>query len=193
VSYVTNRLDDEVIKLLKNGGVGFMPSDTIYGISCQALNEDAVERIYKLKYRFTDKPFIVLISSINQASLLKVPPAQMEQVKNYWPGALTLICDAPATPDWLQRGTKTLALRVPGDRALRQLIKTVGPIVSTSANLQARRPANSLAEAQNYFGDRLDFYVDVGPLAGQASTLVRPTAHGFEIIRQGTVKIRQKE
>ncbi len=59
MSYVTDEFDGEVVKLLKNGGVGFMPSDTIYGLSCDALNPEAVKRLQNLKRRDDKKKFIV--------------------------------------------------------------------------------------------------------------------------------------
>lgn len=189
MSYTTDRFDERVIKLLQNGGVGFMPADTVYGLSCQALDKAGVERIYKFKYRFAGKPFIILISDIAQLKVLKIDPAQAEPIKKYWPGGITYICAAPNTPDWLHRGTKTLAVRLPDHNELRKLIRQVGPIVSTSANLYARKPAVTLAEGKSYFGDELDFYVDAGKIEGLPSTIVRLESGNLKVLRQGAVKI----
>jgi len=166
-----------------------MPADTVYGLSCSAFDESAVDRIYRIKYRFEGKPFIILISDIDQLKLLKIDPKEAEPIKQYWPGGLTYICNAPKTPEWLQRGTKTLAVRLPDHRDLRSLIKQVGPIVSTSANLYARKPATSLAEAVKYFGENLDFYVDVGKIDGLPSTIVKLRSGKLEVLRKGAVKI----
>jgi tRNA threonylcarbamoyl adenosine modification protein (Sua5/YciO/YrdC/YwlC family) len=189
VSYTTDSFDKHVIQSLKTGGVGFMPADTVYGLSCSAFDESAVDRIYRIKYRFEGKPFIILISDIDQLKLLKIDPKEVEPIKQYWPGGLTYICSAPKTPQWLQRGTKTLAVRLPDHEELRELIRQVGPIVSTSANLYARKPAASLLEAVNYFGDKLEFYVNVGKLEGLPSTIVRLKAGKLEVLRKGAVKI----
>jgi L-threonylcarbamoyladenylate synthase len=189
VSYTTDRFDDRVVNYLQNGGAGFMPADTIYGLSCQALDKAAVERIYKLKYRYEGKPFIILIANVAQFRILKIDPAAAEPIKKYWPGGITYICNAPNTPDWLQRGTKTLAIRVPDHKELRGLIEKVGPIVSTSANPYARKPAASLEQAKDYFGEKLDFYVDAGKIDGLPSTIVRLKSGKLEVLREGAVKI----
>ena len=192
MSYRTNRLDEHVIELLRKGGVGFMPSDTIYGLSCQALNEQAVERIYGLKKRDSDKPLIVLIATILQLRQLDIDTKQAEIMKGHWPGPISLECDVSKAPPWLNRGKEHEAFRMPDDEILRKLIMEVGPIVSTSANTQGGKPANSVAEAMSYFGEQLDFYVDGGDLSSrQPSTLVRAVGGKLEVIRQGTVKLKE--
>lgn len=149
-----------------------MPSDTIYGLSCRALDEDAVERVHRLKKRSSGKPLIVLISDIEQLSKLNIDPGQAGIIKDYWPGKISLEFNAPKSPVWLHRETKKFAIRLPAHKELRELIEEVGPIVSTSANVQSGQPALSLAEAVQYFGEKLDFYVDVEVLKSEPSTIV---------------------
>jgi len=192
MSYRTDRLDERVIELLLNSGVGFMPSDTIYGLSGQALNEQAIERIYRLKKRDSDKPLIVLIATVSQLDELGVKREQADLAKKYWPGGLTLICEAPNTPAYLHRGTKSLAVRLPDNDELRELMIRTGPLVSTSANTQGDSVANSIQEAKAYFGDQLDFYVDAGDLSGhKPSTLVKAVNGKLEVIRPGAVEIKE--
>jgi len=107
----------------------------------------------------------------------------------YWPGRLTIICQAEGAPLWLHRGTKTLAVRQPDDETLRQLIDKTGPLISTSANIADQRPAKSFAGAQKLFGDKLDFYVDRGTISKKASTIIRATFSKVEVVRQGSVKV----
>ncbi len=190
MSYVTDHFDEEVVRLLKNGAVGFMPSDTIYGLSCRALDKKAAERIYKLKKRDKNKPFIVLIADLLQLPKLGINSFPEDLVKNYWPGALTIVFDSSKVPTWLQLGSASLAVRLPEGTTLRKLIGDIGPIVSTSANLAGGQPAQSVAQAKKYFGDKLDFYVDTGRLRGKPSTVAKFNFDGgIEIIRQGAVKI----
>jgi L-threonylcarbamoyladenylate synthase len=82
-----------------------------------------------------------------------------------------------------------LAVRMPDNNDLRRLIDKVGPIVSTSANLQGQVPAKNVEDAQKYFGDKLDFYVDAGKLNGEPSTLVKIENGQIIILRQGSYKI----
>jgi L-threonylcarbamoyladenylate synthase len=192
MSYLTDRLDERVAELLQKGAVGFMPSDTIYGLSCQALDEQAVERVYRLKKRDLDKPFIILISNISQLWRLNIDTAQTLIMESYWPGPISLECDVSQAPVWLNRGKRCEAFRMPADENLKKLIEETGPIVSTSANLQGGEPAATVAEAKEYFGEQLDFYVDVGDLSDrQPSTLVRNSNGKLEVIRPGAVEIKE--
>lgn len=191
MSYVTKSFDSRVAGLLKNGAVGFMPSDTIYGLSCCAIDETAVERLHKIKKRGKNKPFIVLISGASQLPDLGVITTDAAPALRYWPGRLTIICDANDAPVWLHRGTKTLAVRQPDDEALRNLIDKAGPLISTSANLAGNKPVRTVNEAQEYFGDKLDFYVDKGTINRKPSTIIRTTFSKVEVVRQGAVKIKE--
>jgi L-threonylcarbamoyladenylate synthase len=186
VSYFSNSFDEQIIELLRTGGVGFMPSDTVYGLSAMALNKSAVEKIYTLKGRDKHKPCIVLLANVEQAEKIGIDPANLRPVEFYWPAPLTVIAPAPQAPLYLHRGMESLAVRIPSSKVLLALIDTVGPIVSTSANLQNEPIAHDIHIARKYFGDRLDFYVDNGTLNGQPSTIANLNARGkLEIIRQG--------
>ena len=189
VSYVTNTIDKEVIRLLNSGAVGFLPSDTIYGLSCRALDEQAVGRIHRLKKRDKHKPLVVLISSTGQLDELGIELSEVTPALKYWPGQLTIICNTKKTPAWLQMGTGTQSVRIPGSPGLRRLIAKTGPLISTSANLAGQEPALNIAGAKKYFGDKLDFYVNIGMLSGKPSTIVKAGPDGLEVIRPGAVDI----
>ena len=168
-----------------------MPSDTIYGLSCRALDEAAVKRLHAIKGRDNNKPFIVLISGTIQLNDLGIITTDAAPALRYWPGRLTLICDAVYAPNWLHRGTKTLAVRQPDDEALRDLIDEVGPLISTSANLAGQKPAHTMTAAKNYFSDKLNFYVDKGAINKKPSTIIRVVFSKVEIVRQGAVKVKE--
>lgn len=195
MSYVSSEFDEQIVELLSNGGVGFMPSDTIYGLSARALDEQAVERIHKIKLRDEGKPFIVLISNVEQLDNLGLDSSVgRELAQSYWPGALTIVFPALSTPAWLTKGLSSLAVRLPDDKNLTGLIERVGPIVSTSANESAQPVITNVRQAQETFGKILDFYVDAGRLdLNQPSTIVKPTPDGLQILRQGTVIIKEGE
>lgn len=167
-----------------------LPSDTIYGLSCQALDKSAVERIYSLKGRDPNKPFIILISRIDMLDLLSISRKQVGLTKKYWPGQVSFILEAPDSPVWLQHSTGKLAVRMPVNKALRDLIDKVGPIISTSANLEGQPPVESVSQAKALFGNLLDFYVDVGKIKAQPSTVVKLENGKLEVVRQGAVKLR---
>lgn len=184
----------EVADLLGQGAVGLLPSDTIYGLSCAALNESAVERIYRLKGRDYDKPMIILLSDIEQARRVGVDLAELEPVRHFWPAPLTVIVKASKqAPAFLHRGSHQLAVRVPDDERLRKLIRQTGPLVSTSANPQGQEPAETLEQAKYYFGDRLDFYIDAGEIKTSPSTLVRIENSKLNVVRQGAYQLPAKK
>jgi L-threonylcarbamoyladenylate synthase len=188
VSYYTNKIDDKIVSLLKSGAIGLLPTDTIYGLSAVAMKKDAVEKIHNLKKRDDKKPLIVLVSSIKQFQLLGINDSQPKAIKKYWPSPLSVIFESFVIPKWLDLGTKSLAVRMPDNKELLDLIKKTGPIVSSSANLQGQKPASSVKEAEEFFGSSLDFYVDVGPLEGQPSTLAKIENNQLIVIREGAYK-----
>jgi L-threonylcarbamoyladenylate synthase len=190
VSYYVKEFDNKVIELLKNGGVGLLPTDTIYGLSAVALNKESVEKIHKLKQRDDGKPLVALIGNLNQLQELGLSAVNTEALEKYWPAPLSVEFDATHAPEWLHRGKKYFAVRLPDNRQLRDLIAKTGPLVSTSANLQAQEPAKNIKEAKMYFGDKLDFYVDAGEINGISSTLVKIENGQLKVLRQGTYEIK---
>lgn len=181
--------DESVTELLKSGGVGLLPADTVYGLSCMALNKDSVGRIYKLKGRDYNLPFIILLSDIEQAAQLNLDPKDLHPAEKFWPAPLTLIVPGKNSPAFLHRGRESLAVRIPPDAGLRDLIKQTGPIVSTSANPQGQPPAKNVGEAKEYFGSKLDFYVDAGTLEAQPSTIVEVKNDKLIVTRQGSFRL----
>lgn len=170
--------------------MGFVPSDTIYGLSCAALNRKAVERIYELKGRDYDKPLIILLADIEQVKELGIDSAALEPLRRLWPAQLTIVVStSEKTPEFLHRGTNTLAVRVPDNEEIRKLIRQTGPLVSTSANPQGQEPAANVDQAKKYFGDKLDFYVDAGEINARPSTLVRLESGKLRVLRQGAYKV----
>jgi L-threonylcarbamoyladenylate synthase len=178
------------IEIIKKGGVGLVPTDTIYGLSGLALDEDAVERVYELKGRDYDKPLIILLADIDQAEKLGANIDDLEPVRKYWPSPLTVVARAgKLTPGFLHRGTHKLAIRVPDYPELREMIKQTGPLVSTSANPQGKQPARNVNGAKKYFGKELDFYIDIGELEARPSTIVELKGGELKLIRQGAYKV----
>ncbi|MEK7130923.1 MAG: L-threonylcarbamoyladenylate synthase, partial [Patescibacteria group bacterium] len=167
-------------KLIRAGKIGVMPTDTIYGLVGQALNKETVEQIYAVRKRNPSKPMIILINSIKDLALFGVDTD--EKLKNIlsqlWPGKISIIL--PITNDsyleklnYLHRGSKTLAFRLPDDEALIDLLVQTGPLVAPSANLEGMSPATTIDEAKKYFGDSVDFYVDEGKITSHSSRLIK--------------------
>ena len=155
-------LNSSIIKILKNGGVGVLPTDTLYGLVGSALSKKTVERIYKLKKRNFKKPFIILISSINDLKIFEIKVD--ENIKKFLRKRKTSIILSCSVKKYkyLHRGKKSLAFRIPHKQNLIKLLKKVGPLVVPSANLENKIPAYNIIQAQKYFGDQVDFYINEG-------------------------------
>ncbi len=183
-----NKLNEEVIELVKNNAVGVIPTDTIYGIIGSALSPRVVERIYEIKERDRDKPMIVLIASEHDLRSyfdIDLP----EKFKNIWPGKVSLIVECDKFPH-IHRGGNSIAFRIPDDSNLINFLKEVGPIVAPSANIQGRDPALNIKKAEDYFGNEVDFYVDAGVKKSKPSTLIRLKNNEVEILRDGAVNLK---
>lgn len=164
-----------ITAILRRGGVGILPTDTLYGLVGSALSKKAVARIYQLRKRDPKKPLIVLIGSFKDLAVfgIKLNNQTREFLRKVWPGKVSVIL--PCGSDnfvYLHRGAKSLAFRLPKDRRLADLLKNTGPLVAPSANLEGRPPAKTIAEAKRYFGNKADFYIDGGKKDSSPSLLV---------------------
>lgn len=177
------------VDIIKDGGVGVLATDTLYGLVGSAFSREAVERIYKLKNRRADKPLIVLIGEKKDLEIFgDVLDRETEKfLDSVWPGPVSVILPAPKAPEHLLCGGQTLAFRLPKKPELRGIIKEVGPLVAPSANPEGLPPARNITEAKKYFGSGVDFYEDSGELVGEPSAIVRFTNGKVEILRQGNL------
>lgn len=183
----------EIIIILRRGGIGVMPTDTIYGLVGQALKPETVKRIYKVRRRSPDKPLIVLISSVSELKKFGVKLTANDEkfLNKYWPGELSVIMPCLNLKyKYLHRGTKTLAFRLPKKKSVLEILKMTGPLVAPSANPEGLPPAKDLKEAEEYFDEKVDFYFGHGELSAPASTLIRLSDGQAEVLRQGKVKIK---
>lgn len=185
---------EKVIELLKNGKVGVMPTDTIYGIVGSALNPQTVEEIYNLRKRDPSKPLIILISSLDDLNLFEITLTEDQKkfLQNNWPNPLSVVLSC--TPEkfyYLHRGKKSLAFRMPKDSNLLGILEKTGPLVAPSANFEKNKQAETIGEAKKYFGNHLSFYVDGGQLKLKPSTVIRLFEDGTQmILREGSFKLK---
>ncbi len=187
-------MSPENTEILKNGGIGVIPTDTIYGLVGRADLPNTVTRISQLKNRSDGKGFIVLISSIADLDLfgIKLSTEVSEFLNKYWPGKVSveMFYNSPKF-EHIRRPEGCNAFRLPDKRDLIEVLKQTGPLVAPSANLEGQSPAKNLEEAKKYFGDKVDFYVDGGDLDSLPSTLVRIKDNKIEVLREGAVKLNK--
>ena len=180
-----------VSKFLKGGAIGVLPTDTVYGLVARASDQEAVNRLYKLKNR-EHNPGTIIAANIEQLVELGLKRRYLKAVEQYWPGPVSVIIPCGEELTYLHRGYNGLAIRLPKDKELARLLSEVGPLLTTSANLAGQPVSNTLTEARAYFVDQVDFYVDGGDLTDHlASTIIKIVDDAVEVIRAGAVEIKQ--
>jgi L-threonylcarbamoyladenylate synthase len=175
--------------LQQPGAVGIIPTDTIYGVVARAADQAAVARLYKIKHR-EQKPGTLIADNIDQLVELGLKRRYLTAVEQWWPGALSVVIPCGEELIYLHQGKRSLAVRIPAKAELLELLERTGPLLTSSANHPGQPPANTVAEAEAYFGDEVDFYEDGGDLSGhQPSTVVRIVDDAIEILRPGAVQL----
>lgn len=185
--------DPELIDCINSGGVVVIPTDTLYGVIARAADKAAVERVYRVRGRSPNKACVMLVAHAEQITDNSLWTAEHKKLaQKYWPGPLSLIAPTAHTPKYLHRGLESLAYRVPARDDLRALLEKTGMVIAPSANVEGNPPATTVAEAQAYFGNYVDGYVDGGTLDSTApSTLVTLAGGEPKVLRQGILGIEE--
>jgi L-threonylcarbamoyladenylate synthase len=182
---------DRALTVLRGGGVGSFPTDTVYGLGGSSLLVEAVERVFSLKRRSLSHPLPLLLSGKEQLDMVaaEVPPVTWRLVHRFWPGALTLVLRrASRIPAIVTGGGPGVAVRVPDHPVPRSLAEGMGvPIVGTSANITGRPSPTTAAAVQEQLGDGVDFIIDGGPSPlGVESTVIDLTGVP-RLLREGAI------
>ena len=181
------------------GGVVAIPTDTLFGLAADALNSDAVERVYVAKGRPSDMPLPVLVSGWEQATQVAAIPAGALAVvqklaEAYWPGSLTMVLPAaPGLPARLTAGRDTIAVRMPNHPVPLALAEALGrPVTGTSANRSGEPDIADADELRTIIGPRVDGIIARGPAPeGTASTIISVSPEGTALLREGAVPYRE--
>ncbi|MDT5178791.1 MAG: L-threonylcarbamoyladenylate synthase [Mycobacterium sp.] len=179
------------ISALKGGRLVVMPTDTVYGIGADAFDGAAVAALLAAKGRGRDMPVPVLVGSWHTIDGLvySVPDAARELIRAFWPGALSLVVQQAPSLQWdLGDAQGTVMLRMPLHPVAIELLREVGPMAVSSANVSGRPAATTAADARDQLGDLVEVYLEAGPSAqGAASTIVDLTGAQPRILREGPV------
>lgn len=186
--------DRNIVDVLVSGGIGIIPTDTIYGLVGRAEIVGTVERIYRIRKRNTHKPCIILISSYEDLKKFNIEISSETQLfletRRLWPGKVSIVFPiADPRFEYLTRGTNSLAFRMPDIPELRDLLKQTGPLVAPSANREGDPPAATTDSAREYFKDSVDFYVDGEELRSLPSTLIQIVDGKPVVLRKGAVAL----
>ena len=181
---------------IHSGHVVGIPTDTLYGLAADPFNLAAVQQIYAIKGRQEQKPLPILVSSLQQATLLvrDLPDELLKLARKFWPGALTLVVDAShRIPLKVTGNSGRVALRWPNSPVVCALVETMEtPLTGTSANLSGFSPCSNAEQVFKQMGDRLPLILDAGD-TGQtlASTIVDLRGGEWRVLREGAVSEAQ--
>jgi L-threonylcarbamoyladenylate synthase len=183
-------LSRRVSGVVRRGGIIAMPTETFYGLGVNPFDEQAVERLLLVKGRAEGKPILVLIGTLAQLRTVArvVSPIATLLIDAFWPGPLTVLFPAhPSLPLNLTAGTGTVGVRLSSCRPLTELLRRVGPLTGTSANLAGAAPAQTAQDVQEAFGHGVDLIVDAGSTPGGMPSTVIDPERNIRLIREGAV------
>lgn len=179
-------------RLIQNGGLVAFPTETVYGLGADALNERAVKRIFEAKGRPADNPLIVHVSSreMLEAVATALSPKTEALAEAFWPGPLALVLNRrSAVAPSVSAGLETVAVRMPANRIALELIEQAGrPVAAPSANASGRPSPTLAAHVLADLGGRIEMILDGGATnIGIESTVLDMTADPPVILRPGWV------
>lgn len=184
----------EVATAIKNGKVVVFPTETVYGIGTNGLDEKAIEKLYKLKKRPKNKPISLLVNNIDMINDIAEDITELEYklINKFMPGPLTIILKKKnKIPNILTANSSTVGIRIPQNEIAIKLIEYAKvPIATSSANISGKSSGINLKNIMNDFNDDIDYYIDGGfSKIGIASTVVQVFDGIPHILRKGVITI----
>ena len=194
--HILSQSDAEKIShALNNSGVIAFPTDTVWGLGCNPLDEIAVKKIYEIKKRDGNKPLILMSGRLEYLLpfIGELSPEEKGMFEKFSPGALTLITKkSKLTPDYMTSGFDTVGIRIPNHPVFAE-IADLAPdkvLATTSANLSTQPSSLKKEDVLAYFGKNLNFVTnDFGYFAENLESTIIKYENGWHVLRQGVVKI----
>lgn len=184
--------------IIKKGGIVIFPTETVYGIGTNGLDEEAVKKLYEVKDRTLNKPISLLVSNFDMINQVAKDITEMEYkiMKNFFPGPLTIILNKKScVPDILTAKGNTVGIRMPDNEIALKLIELSGvPIATPSANISGRPSGIDIEDIKKDFEGKVDLFIDSGKSKiGNGSTIVKVEDNEIKILRQGIITKEQIE
>jgi len=182
--------------VLRHNGLVAFPTDTVYGVGALVFRAEAVQRLYVVKGRSTDKAIAVLVAG--NGDLPKVaqtlPPAAQSLARKFWPGPLTLVVlKHPALPEEVSP-LPTVGVRMPDHPVARKLLELTGPLAVTSANRSGEPNSLSAADVLEHLSGRIDLLLDGGDVPGGIpSTILDCSGATPQVLRAGPISSQEIE
>ena len=178
---------------IRRGGIVIFPTETVYGIGTNGLDEKAVKKLYELKKRPLNKPISLLVGNMEMIKKVTKGVNELEYkiMEKFFPGPLTIILKkSQLVPDILTANRDTVGIRMPAGKISRKLVEYAGvPIAAPSANISGNPSGTSMEHIQKEFSEGIEFFIDGGKSKlGLASTIVKIENGKPKILRQGSIR-----
>lgn len=185
-------LINEPANVIKNGGLVLFPTETVYGIGANGLDENAIKKIFIAKGRPQDNPLILHISDMDMLDIIADEISELEYklMDTFWPGPFTIILKKKViVPSTVTAGLDTVAVRMPSNKIAHELINQAGvPIAAPSANISGKPSGTNVEDIFDELRDRVDYIIDGGDCEiGLESTVVRVVEGKPHILRPGKI------
>lgn len=186
----------EIKNTLANGGTVIFPTETVYGIGANALDEKAIDSIYRIKKRPRDKAINIMVKSPSEIEKYAIITSDIEKkiIDNFMPGALTLILKRKDEFDGsFTKDDKTIGIRIPDHRITMAILQEIDfPLIVPSANISGKDSSTQLSDIIDDFKDAVDIMIDGGRiLSGMPSTIVKVENKQIIILREGKITLEE--
>lgn len=183
----------QAAEILRRGGLVAVPTETVYGLAGNGLDEEAVRQIYEVKGRPEVKPLALMVPDAGEIEYycLEVPEAAKALAEKFWPGPLSIVLKAKTgiVPDIVRAGGETVSLRCPDHPMTLEALRLAAlPFAAPSANPSGSPSPKTAEEVLGYFSGKIDAVIDGGPCGiGRESTILDMSRTPYRILRQGAL------
>ena len=182
----------EPAQIIKKGGIVIFPTETVYGIGTNGLDEKAIKKLYDVKQRPLNKPISLLVNNIEMVEKIakNITEVEYKLMERFFPGPLTIILEKrDIVPDILTSNTNTVGIRMPSGEIAKKLIKFAGvPLATSSSNISGKPSGTNINDIKKDFEGKVDCFVDNGESElGIPSTVIRIIDNIPHILRQGVI------
>ncbi len=190
----------QVAEGIREGRLALFPTETVYGIGANALDAEAVKKIFIAKGRKSDNPLIVHISNINMLEQIveNINEIERKLINKFWPGPLTIIFNRKSEtiiPNIVTAGLNTVGIRMPSNQIARTLIELSGvPVAAPSANVSGKPSGTNIQDIIDELDGKVDYIIDGGNTKiGLESTVIRVVNGKIKILRPGKITLEELE
>ena len=182
----------EPAQIIKKGGIVIFPTETVYGIGTNGLDENAIKKLYEVKQRPLNKPISLLVNNIEMVEKIakNITEVEYKLMERFFPGPLTIIFEKrDVVPDILTSNTNTIGIRMPSGEIAKKLIEFAGvPIATSSSNISGKPSGTNISDIKKDFEGKVDCFIDNDESElGMPSTVIRIIDNIPHILRQGAI------